>query len=43
MMNNLDILMNEIRVLALIAYLIIGKITVKNKLLLLLHGSPLLF
>lgn len=41
MMNNLDILTNEINVLAVAAYLIIRKITVRSKILLLLHISPL--
>lgn len=42
MTNNLDILTNEINVLAVAAYLIIRKITVRSKILLLLHISPLL-
>lgn len=41
MTKNLDILTNEINVLAAVAYLIIGKITVRSKILLLLHISPL--
>lgn len=42
MTNNLDVLTNEINVLAVAAYLIIRKITVRSKILLLLHISPLL-
>lgn len=40
-MNYLDVLTNEINVLAVAAYLIIGKVTVRSKILLLLHISPL--
>lgn len=39
MTNNLDTLTNEINVLAVVAYLIIEKITVRSKILLLLHIS----
>lgn len=42
MTNNLDVLTNEINVLAVdLAYLIIRKVTVRSKILLLLHISPL--
>lgn len=41
MMNYLDVLTNEINVLAVAAYLIIGKVTVRSKILLLLQISPL--